>query len=698
MVDIVKDNIVVALAGNPNCGKSTIFNALTGSTQRVGNYPGITVEKKEGLKNYKGYSISFIDLPGTYSLSAYSDEEIVARDFLLSDEPDVIIDVIDASNMERNLYLFTQIIELKIPVIIVLNMIDILFLHGESINQKEMSKLLGVSVVATVANKGTGICDILCSILDIYENKGSKKQVKAKVNYGEIIENEIYKLEVLVSKNCKLSKFSKSWLTLRLLENEPSILELVSNAYNKVEILCQLKKSKDYIKRCFHENAETVMIDKRYSFINDVVKIVIKKNGQKKFDVTEIIDNFVLNKYFGFPIFVVVMYIIFKFTFIFSNPVVNFLGKIFEWFGSIVSNIIPNGPVQSLIVDGIFGGVCGVLGFFPLILFMFFAIAFFEDSGYMPRAAFVMNKIMNRFGLHGKSFLPLMLSTNGCAVPGILATRTLDSKRDRLITMFVVSFMICGAKLPVFALIISAFFPVKYQVAIMFFMYILSIVIALSVAKLLSVTVLTEEESHFVMELPHYHIPTLKGLFFKTWERGWLYVKKCGTIIVFISILIWVLFGYPKISMNENLSKIENISLQMQYSIAGRIGKIVDPLFKPIGMDGNRAIALIAGFAAKELIISTLGTIYSIENVDSKNVQSLKNKISLDKSWSPLKGITFLIFCLIYVPCIASVIVFFKEAGSSYKWLIILILGNTIFAWLASCIVFQFGKLLKIGM
>ncbi|MDR3275057.1 MAG: ferrous iron transport protein B [Endomicrobium sp.] len=690
-------NIIVSLVGNPNSGKSTIFNALTGSDQHVGNYPGITVEKKEGLRNHKGYNINFIDLPGIYSLSAYSDDEMVTRDFLLSEKPDVVIYVIDAANIERNLYLFTQIIELKAPVIMALNMIDILRLQGETVNQEAMSELLGVPVFGTIANKNIGIGDILDSVLDIYENEKFKKQTRAKIDYGEVIKDETDKLENLIVKNSELSKFPKNWLAIKLLEKEPSILKLISRVCDITEILYQIEKSRNHIKEHFGEKAETAMVDKRYDFANDIVKTVVKKTEQKKIDITEIIDNFALNRYLGIPIFAAVMYIIFKFTFTFSTPAVNLFGLFFEWFGGIITGIIPNGPVQSLIADGILGGVGGVLGFFPLILFMFFAIAFFEDSGYIARAAFIMDKIMSKFGLHGKSFLPLMLSTNGCAVPGILATRTLDSKQDRLITMFIVSFMICGAKLPVFALVISAFFSVKYQTAIMFFMYVLSIVIALSIAKLLSATVLKGQEAHFVMELPPYHIPTLKGLLLKMWERGWLYIKKAGTVIVLISILIWALFAYPKIPVNKNLSKAENMSVQMQHSAAGKAGKILDPFFKPIGMDGGRAIALIAGFAAKELIISTLGTFYSIEKVDSKIPQSLKKKISADKNWSPLKAITFLIFCLIYAPCIVAVIVFFKETGSSYKWLALLVLGNTTSAWIASFIVFQFGKLLKIG-
>jgi ferrous iron transport protein B len=689
--------ITVALAGNPNSGKSTIFNTLTGANSDIGNYPGITVEKKEGQRSYKGYDINFVDLPGTYSICAFSDDELVARDFLMKAMPDIIINAIDATNLERNLYLFTQLTELNTPIIMVLNMTDILQSQGKVIDKKTMSDLLGIPVISTVANKKIGMDDILNSIVSLFENKKLKNQERAKVDFGDTIKEETDKLENLISKNPTLSTFPSRWLAIEFLDNDFSILKLISGTNNEYEILDQIKKSKEHIKEHFGQKVEKEIVDKRYGFAKSVAKTVIKKTGQNKIDITEILDSFVLNRYLGIPIFVLVMYAIFKFTFTLATPMVNLFGLFFKWIGEVVTSLLPAGPVQSLIVEGIIGGVGGILGFFPLMLFMFFAIAFFEDSGYMARAAFVMDKIMSRFGLHGKSFLPLMLSTNGCAVSGILSTRTLDSKRDRLITMFISPFMICGAKLTVFALIIGAFFPAKYQTSIMIMMYSLSIVIALSIAKLLSATILKGEGTYFVIELPPYHIPPIKGLLLKMWERATLYVRKAAATIVFASILIWVVFAYPKAPINENLSKNEQVALQAQYSFAGRCGKILEPFFKPIGMDGNRTVALIAGLAAKEVIVSTLGTIYAIEDNSKQNLP-LKEKIANDKNWSPLKGITFLIFCLIYIPCIACVVVFFKETGSSYKWLAGLVIGSMVLAWTASFIVFQIGTLLKIGV
>jgi ferrous iron transport protein B len=688
--------LIVAIAGNPNVGKSTIFNAFTGYNQHVGNYPGITVEKKEGIKIYKDIKINFVDLPGIYSLSSYSEDEVVTRNFLLDDKPDVIINVIDASNIERNLYLFTLLTELNIPIIVVLNMSDILKSQGKIVDTKMLEEMLGVPVFSTIANSSIGIYEILDCLASYYKNGNLKKQTMAKVDFGQDIKIELDKINALVLKNKDLSNFPSFWLSIQLLNNDPLALTSIEKTENESEILDQIKQSESHLKDYFDKKLETEITNRRYGFANSVAKTVIKQVYSQKINISEIIDTLVLNKYLGIPIFALVMYIIFKFTFSFSVPFVKAFGLFFSKLGQFAAGILPPGNVESLIVNGIIGGVGSVLGFFPLILFMFFAIAFFEDSGYMARAVFVMDKTMSKFGLHGKSFLPLILATNGCVVPGLLATRTLHSKRDRIITMFAVPFMPCGAKLPVFALIIGAFFSEKSQTAIMFVMYLLSITLALSVTKLLSKTILKSESQYFVMELPQYHLPTLKCLFLKMRERSWMYVRKAGTVMVFISILVWFIFEYPKAPVNENFSKSEQAAVQLKYSFAGKVSKYIEPVFKPIGMDGNRAIALLAGLAAKEVIVSTLGTCYAIG--DDRSSQSLKEKIASDKDWSPLKGITFLIFCLIYMPCVVSVFVFFKETGSSFKWLTLLVVGTTAFAWTASFIVFQLGTLLKIGI
>lgn len=692
--------ITVALAGNPNSGKTTIFNNLTGSNQRVGNYPGVTVDKVEGQKSYKGYDITFVDLPGTYSLSAYSDDEVVARNFLINDKPDMVIHVVDGANLERNLYLFTQISELEVPVMIALNMVDILKSNGKAIDEKEMSSLLGVPVIPTIGNKQMGMDDILDTIINNYNNEQFKNQQRAKVDYGDDIKTETDKLEALIAKEQELSAYPRAWLAIKLLDNDPAMIKEAEATKSAKDILAQVEKSRAHLKEHFGDNAEKEIVERRHGFAKSVAKTVVKETDDAKTDFSDKIDKVVLNRFLGLPIFAVVMYIIFKFTFTFSEPVVGWFETFFEWFGGFAAGVIPEGPVQSLIVDGIIGGVGGVLGFFPLILFMFFAIAFFEDTGYMARAAFVMDKIMSKFGLQGKAFLPLMISTNGCAVPGLMASRTLDSKRDRLITMLVTPFMICGAKLPIFALIIGAFFDSKYQTNVMFIMYALSIILALGCAKLLSVTVLKGEPSHFVMELPPYHVPSIKALLLKMWERGWMYIKKAGTVIVLISVIMWWGFAFPGVPDEriEDLSEEEAAAVQIEESYLGRFGSFIEPMFKPIGMDGNRAIALIAGFAAKEVVVSTLGTIYSLGEVDPEDAEPLKEKLANDPDWNPLKAITFLIFCLIYIPCFVAVVVFFKETGSSWKWLAFLVVGTSILAWVVSFIVYQGGTLLKIGI
>ncbi len=692
--------ITVALSGNPNCGKTTIFNALTGSNQRVGNYPGVTVDKVEGKKNYKGYEITFVDLPGTYSLSAYSDDEIVARNYLINDKPDMLINVVDAASLERNLYLFTQLSELEVPVMIALNMVDILKANGQIADEQEMSGLLGVPVIPTVGNKNEGIENILETIINNYDNEQFKNQTRAKVDYGDDIKTETDKLEALIAKEQDLSAYPRAWLAIKLLDNDPVMIKEASAVKSGQEILLQVEKSRHHIKEHFSANAEKEIAERRHGFAKSVAKTALKDTEERKTDFTDKIDKVILNRFLGIPIFAVVMYLIFKFTFTFSEPVVGWFETFFEWFGGIAAGVIPEGPVQSLIVDGIIGGVGGVLGFFPLILFMFFALAFFEDTGYMARAAFVMDKIMSKFGLQGKAFLPLMISTNGCAVPGLMATRTLDSKRDRLITMLVTPFMICGAKLPIFALIIGAFFDAKYQTSVMFTMYVISVALALGSAKLLSVTVLKGEPAHFVMELPPYHVPSIKGLLLKMWERGWMYVKKAGTVIVLISIIMWWAFTFPGVPEEriEDLTEEEAAAVQVEESYAGRFGRFIEPVFKPIGMDGKRAVALIAGFAAKEVVVSTLGTIYSLGEVDPEDAEPLREKIANDPDWNPLKAVTFLIFCLIYIPCFVAVVVFFKETGSSYKWLAFLVVGTSILAWIVSFIVYQAGLLLRIGV
>jgi len=691
-----KKKILVALAGNPNSGKSTLFNNLTGSRQHIGNYPGVTVEKKEGRVAYKGYEVIFVDLPGTYSLSARSEDEMVARNFIVDKSPDVVVDVVDVSNLERNMYLYTQLSELDAPVILAMNMSDMVEGKGYTINYEMLSKSLGKPVVPTVGSKNKGMDELLEAVVAVYEKK--IKVGKTKVDYGLEIDLERSKIAQVLSKNdVKLKGYPKEWLTLKLLEKDPILEKYIQSFDCASEIEGQVEKSRQHLRQHFGDDVEVIIADRRYGFVSGVCMEAVKQIPEDRHDVSDRIDKVIMNRFLGLPIFVLVMYGVFKFTFAFSGPVVGWFEKFFEWLSLVASSIIPEGLIQSFVVDGIIGGVGGVLGFFPLVLFMFFAIAFFEDSGYMARAAFVMDRIMHKVGLHGKSFLPMMISTNGCAVPGIMATRTLDSKKDRLITMMVTPFMICGAKLPIFALFIGAFFKPEHGANMMFLMYALSVLIAFASAWVLKTFVFKGETAHFVMELPAYRMPTIQGLLLKMWERGWLYVKKAGSVILFISILIWAGFTFPQSKAKDGVSQEVSANVQMQESIAGKIGKFIEPIVQPIGMDWRSAIALIAGVAAKEVVVSTLGTIYSLGEVDPENAEPLKQSLQKDPLWSPLKAFAFLMFTLIYLPCFVAMAVFYRESGSSWKWTSFLVFWTTVMAWAWAFIVYQGGTLLGFG-
>jgi ferrous iron transport protein B len=693
-----KNEIVIALTGNPNSGKTTLFNNLTGTRQHVANYPGVTIEIKEGEVKNKEYKIKIVDLPGIYSLSARSEDEQVARKFILEDKPDIVINVVDASNLERNLYLVTQLIDLNVPIVLAMNMSDEVEKSGKKIDYEKLSSLMDIEAVPTIASKNKGTGSLLEKAVRVFERQG--KEGRVRVDYGQEIEEERDKLSALLKKQEEgFSGYSKDWLTIKLLEGDPDVTALLKKHAYINEIEEQVERSKKHLETHFGDPAETLIVEKRYGFVSGVCAEVVTESSQKRHVISDRIDKIVLNRILGLPIFAMVMYGIFKFTFTFSEPMVAWFEGFFGKAGETAASIIPEGLFQSFVVDGLIGGVGGVLGFFPLVLFMFFAIAFFEDTGYMARAAFVMDRIMSKFGLHGKSFLPMMISTNGCAVPGIMASRTLNSRTDRMITMMVTPFMICGAKLPIFALFIGAFFPARHGANVMFTMYALSVIIAFGSAWILKKTVFKGESAHFVMELPPYRVPTIKGLLLKMWERGWMYIRKAGTVIVLVSVIIWAGFTFPQVTENVNtvFSEEEIQKTQLENSFAGRLGRFVEPVFKPIGMDWRGAIALTAGIAAKEVVVSTFGTIYSLGEADPEETDTLKEAISKDAFWTPLKALVFLIFCLIYLPCFVAMAVFFRETGSSVKWTMFLIFWTTVLAWCMSFVVYQGGKLLGLG-
>ena len=692
--------VKICLAGNPNCGKSSLFNNITGLRQHVGNYPGVTVEKKEAFVTKNGYELQIIDLPGIYGLSASSEDEIVARNVLIEEKPELVIDVVDSSNLERNLYLYAQLSELKIPVIIAMNMTDILENKGQKIDYKKLEEKYNVVAVPIVASKNKGTEELLKVVTDVLSKKKIIKSVS--IDYGKEINKEKDTICQTISEDVNLVlKYPVNFLAVELIKKESYALEKIKKSPVSSKIIEQVEKSNKTIFDLHNENLEAVFADKIYDWIKIVVSDVLSKSKSAKKDFTETIDKIVLNKIWSVPIFLLVMYIIFKFAFTVSEPIVGWFETGIEWLSDFATGVLPEGIIQSLIVDGIIGGVGGVLGFFPQIICMFFAIAFFEDTGYMARAVFIMDRVMRKFGLHGKSFASLLIATNGCAVPAMMASRTIDNPKDRIITLLVTPFMICGAKLPIFALFIAAFFSKNSTQAAntMFIFYALSVVIALFSAWVFKKTLFKGEPGYFVMELPPYRVPTIKGLLLKMWERGWMYLKKAGTIILLMSIIIWAGLTFPQVDEEKlgEVSEEEVAAAQMDQSYIGKLGHFIEPVIKPIGFDGKMGIALIAGLAAKEVVVSTLGTIYSMGETDVEDdeaVNSLADKIASDPDWSPLKSVAFLMFCLIYVPCIVAITVFYREAGSRLKWLIILFAWTTVLGYLLSFIVYQGGRLL----
>ncbi len=689
----------ICLAGNPNSGKSSLFNNITGLRQHVGNYPGVTVEKKEAFITRGGYELRITDLPGIYGLSASSEDEVVARNVLIEEKPELVIDVVDSSNLERNLYLYAQLSELKIPVIIAMNMTDILEDKGNSIDYAKLEEKYHITAIPIVASKNKGTDDLLNAVVEILD--GRKKAHSVSIDYGEEINREKDKLCHLINESGLAEKYPAEFLAVELLKKDKYALEKAKQAKNATELLEQAEKSSKTIYDIYNEDLEAVFADRIYTWITGITGDVLTKNKAAKKDRTEAIDRIVLNKIWSVPIFLLVMYVIFQFAFTVSEPMVGWFESAIKWLSDFATGILPEGIFRSLIVDGIIAGVGGVLGFFPQIICMFFAIAFFEDTGYMARAVFIMDRIMRKFGLHGKSFASLLIATNGCAVPAMMSARTIDNPKDRIITLLVTPFMICGAKLPIFTLFIAAFFSKSSTQAAntMFIFYTLSIIIALFSAWVFKKTLFKGEPGYFVMELPPYRMPTLKSLLLKMWERGWMYLKKAGTIILAMSVLIWAGLTFPEADTSKlgDISEEQAASVQMDQSYIGRAGRMIEPIIKPIGFDGKMGIALIAGLAAKEVVVSTLGTIYSMGETDVEDeeaVQSLAEKISSDPDWSALKSVSFLMFCLIYVPCIVALAVFYREAGSRMKWVAILFAWTTALGYLLSFIVYQGGRML----
>lgn len=710
----MKEKLVVALAGNPNSGKTTIFNNLTGARQHVGNYPGVTVERKEGSLKYMGVEMQVVDLPGTYSLTAYSAEEVVARNFIIDDKPDVVVDIIDASNLERNLYLAVQLMELNVPLVFVFNMSDMAKARGLEFDLNKLQQFFGVPIVTAVGSKNQGMNEILDKVIGVAMESSPQKH--GQVDYGKEMSGELDIIAGMIEKSGE-TRYDPRWAALKLLEDDKDI----KSQFPSTELDAQLKKSSDKIESLTGEIPETAIAGARYGFISGACQEAVRSTIEVRHTLSDSIDTVVANRVLGIPIFLGLMYLVFQLTFTIGDPFMGWIEEFFGWLGGVVDGFWPEGSeslLMSLLVDGIIGGVGGVIVFLPNILLLFLAIAVLEDSGYMARVAFIMDKLMHKIGLHGKSFIPLLIGF-GCSVPAIMATRTLENRRDRLITMLVAPMMSCGARLPIYALIIPAFFPQSLNAPMLWIIYVIGIVVAIISAKALGATILKGESVPFVMELPPYRMPTVKGVLTHMWERGWLYLKKAGTIILGISIVLWAMTTFPRPSeeakagfesqrqaveasnmpaeeKDDFIIAINNAESEkaLQNSIAGRVGRFIEPALKPLGFDWKIGTALIGAFAAKEVFVAQMGIVYSVGEADEES-DTLRAK--LEENYSPLIGFCIMLFCLLSAPCMATFAITRRESGS-IKWAFFQLIGMTVIAYILTFIVFQAGTLLQIGV
>ena len=793
----MKKRFTIALSGNPNSGKTTVFNAITGARQQIANYPGVTVEKKIGSVTHKGFEIEVVDLPGTYSLTAYSLEEIVARDFLVNERPDLVVDIVDASNLDRNLYLAVQFKEIGIPMIIALNMVDLAESRGIIVDHQRLSAMLGVPVVPMVARSNRGIKELLGKVVEVAQE--GQEWRPAVISYGMDIDQSLDEIEAIIRTSRVFDrKYPARWRALKCLEGDSQIRELLKrdpDIGQKVDAIC--KKTLKHIMNTLEEEPEGIIADHRYGYITGITKKAVKRKIESRLNLSDKIDRVLTNRIIGPLLMLVILYVIYAFTFWASEAPVGWFEAFFDGLKGVVSSVIPAGNLQSLLVSGIIDGVGGVLGFVPLIMFMFFAIAIMEDSGYMARVAYMLDRVLRWFGLHGNSVMALIISggiSGGCAVPGVMATRTLRDPKERIATLLVVPFMNCGAKLPIFAVLIAAFFS-AHKARVLFLLTLLSWAFALFAAKIIRSTVLKGPKTPFVMELPPYRLPTIRGLLIHTWERTWQYIKKAGTVILGISIILWTIMTFPGPSEKQvksfedhrdNLVRsflashdvkgwIENekdlkylnslydscigeadkndiafpkgldngpllklaetacilekgktpsgeietgqIKAAFQYlrlrgemvdldtrenqealqgTIAGRIGRRLEIVTRPLGFDYRTNIALLGGFVAKEVVVSTLGTAYSLGDVDPEEAGSLSERLKNDSNWNPLLAFTLIIFTMLYVPCFITVIMIRRE--SSWRWAGFSIAFNLVAAYVIALFIRQVGLALGLGV
>jgi len=723
--------ITVALAGNPNSGKSTIFNAITGGRQHVGNYPGVTVEKKTGRAVHNGAELQVVDLPGTYSLTAYSIEEVIARNSILDEKPDVVIDIVDSSNLERNLYLATQVMELGAPLLLAFNKSDLAEARGMAIDVEKLSRLLGVPIVRTVGHKGAGIRELLDAALAVAADPASASARQNLPHYGRELDPEVSKLAEMVPQNCRRAGRDR-WVAVKLLENDAEAikrLRAIMPADEFEKLLAAAAHSRRHVESVCGDSAEIILADRRYGFISGACQESVRSGVEARHALSDRIDAVVTSGVFGLPLFVLLMLLVFQFTFSLGGWLTGQLDAAKELLSAGVSGLWPAGadsPLRSLLADGIIEGVGTVLSFVPMIFLLFLAISVLEDSGYMARAAFIVDRFMHKIGLHGKSFIPMLIGF-GCNVPGILATRTLESRRDRLTTMLILPLMSCSARLPIYVLILGAFFPrraafsvfglaeVSNQALWLLGIYLTGILLAGAAARLLRGTILRGEAGSFVMELPPYRMPTLRGVLVHTWQRGWMFLRKAGTVILAAVIVLWALTTWPKpdeehtrrfdaqrlaaesglpagsVQAEQTLRAVDAArrEAELEHSAIGRIGRAIQPVMAPCGFDWKISTALIAALPAKEVFVAQMGVLHAV-GAGRRADQPLTAR--LRAAYSPLQGISIMLFCLVSLPCIPTLAATWQESGS-WKWALVQVAGLTALAWLIATAVYQIGSL-----
>lgn len=663
-------NINVALVGNPNCGKTSLFNFASGAHERVGNYSGVTVDAKEGFAEFEGYRMKLVDLPGTYSLSAYSPEELYVRKQLVEDTPDVIINVLDASNIERNLYLTTQLMDMHLRVVCALNMFDETERRGDQLNIDTLSGLMGIPMVPTSFKTGRGLPELMREVIHIFESQEGHDNYyrHIHINHGHEIENGIANIQKFLKGNDLLRlRYSTRWLALKLLEKDSEAERVIRELPEAEQIIEVRDVAIHRVKEETGTDSETAIMDAKYGFIRGALQEAGYEMGTKEntYKVTHQLDALITNRWLGFPIFFFLLYLMFEATFTLGQYPMDWIEAGVEWLGDFVSQNMSEGPLKAMLVDGIIGGVGAVIVFLPQILILYTFISFMEDSGYMARAAFIMDKLMHGMGLHGKSFIPLIMGF-GCNVPAVMATRTIESRRSRLITMLVLPMMSCSARLPIYIMITGAFFAVRYQSLVMMSLYVTGIVLSVIIARVLSTWVIKGEDTPFVMELPPYRFPTAKAIFRHTWEKGKQYLKKMGGVILVASILVWALGYFGTMGVAPSLEE----------SFIGLMGKAIEPLFLAQGFNWRLDVSLLAGVGAKEIVASTIGVLYG----------------DAGYNFSPLTAYAFLLFVLIYFPCIATIAAIKHESGS-WRWAIFAACYTTLLAWVVSAVVYQVGLL-----